>query len=102
MANGIASQITDIDCCMHQYRQAHQCMTVVTTHDMVVMVEMGSPCTWQLHEEVHGTLHAFSDNGWIDTELFDVWFNNLFLSYAPAVRPCIAAIDGWTPHTLLT
>ena len=48
--------------------------------------------------EVHGTLHAFSDNGWIDTELFDVWFNNLFLRYAPAVRPLLLLMDGHSTH----
>ena len=26
--------------------------------------------------EVRGTVHAFSDNGWIDQELFDIWFHN--------------------------
>ena len=48
--------------------------------------------------EVRGTLHAFSDNGWIDTELFEVWFNNLFLRYAPPVRPLLLLMDGHSTH----
>lgn len=48
--------------------------------------------------EVRGTLHAFSENGWIDTELFNIWFNNLFLRYAPAVRPLLLLMDGHSTH----
>lgn len=48
--------------------------------------------------EVRGTLHAFSSNGWIDQELFDIWFNNLFLLYAPSVRPLLLLMDGHSTH----
>ena len=48
--------------------------------------------------EVHGMLHAFSCNGWIDQELFDIWLNYLFLLYAPSVRPLILLIDGHSTH----
>ena len=48
--------------------------------------------------EVHGTLNAFSNNGWIDQELFDLWFGNLFLKYAPSIRPLPLLMDGHTSH----
>lgn len=48
--------------------------------------------------EVHGTLNAFSANGWIDQELFDLWFDNLFLKYAPSVRPLLLLMDGHSSH----
>lgn len=51
-----------------------------------------------LKGQVHGTLYAFSSNGWIDQELFDLWFHNLFIKYAPSVRPLILLMDGHTTH----
>ena len=48
--------------------------------------------------EVRGTLHAFSSSGWIDHELFDIWFNNQFLKYTPAVRPLPLLMDEHTTH----
>ena len=48
--------------------------------------------------EVRGTLHAFSDSGWIDMELFDVWFNRVFLRYTPAARPILLLMDGHSTH----
>ena len=48
--------------------------------------------------EVRGTVHAFSDNGWIDQELFDIWFHNVFLQYAPAIRPLLLLMDGHSTH----
>lgn len=47
--------------------------------------------------KVHGILNAFSNNSWIDQELFDLWFDNLVLKYAQA----IAFAYGWgIPHTI--
>ena len=39
--------------------------------------------------EVAGTIYGLSDKGWINGELFYVWFRNLFLSYAPPCRPLL-------------
>ena len=36
--------------------------------------------------EIPGTIYGLSDRGWIDRELFNIWFNNHFLRYAPPVR----------------
>ena len=48
--------------------------------------------------EVRGTVHAFSDNGWIDQELLDIWFHNIFLQYTSAIRPVLLLIDGHSTH----
>ena len=36
--------------------------------------------------EVPGTMYGLSSNGWIDTELFEMWFRHHFLAYAPPIR----------------
>ena len=38
-------------------------------------------------EEVPGTVYGLSSNGWIDQELFDLWFSKHFLRYAPHYCP---------------
>ncbi len=47
---------------------------------------------------VRGTVHAHSENGWMDKELFDIFFNNLFLRAAPSVRPLLLLMDGHSSH----
>ncbi len=53
--------------------------------------------------EVPGTIYGLSAKGWIDYELFDVWFNNHFLHYAPSARPLLLLMDKgfyhFLPHT---
>jgi len=48
--------------------------------------------------EVPGTLYGLSRKGWIDQELFDAWFNSLFLKYAPLTRPIFLLMDGHSSH----
>ena len=48
--------------------------------------------------EVPGTIYGLSSKGWIDHELFDVWFNNHFLRYIPAARPILLMLDGHSSH----
>ena len=48
--------------------------------------------------EVPGTIYGLSAKGWIDHELFDVWFNNHFLRYAPSARPLLLLMDGHSSH----
>ena len=49
--------------------------------------------------EVSGTIYGLSSKGWIDCELFDVWFNNHFLRYIPSARPVLLLLDGVTHPT---
>ena len=48
--------------------------------------------------EVPGTIYGLSKKGWIDYELFDVWFNNHFLRHVPTVRPILLMLDGHSSH----
>ena len=48
--------------------------------------------------EVPGTIYGLSENGWIDRELFYIWFRKLFLTYAPACRPLLLLVDGHSSH----
>ena len=48
--------------------------------------------------EVPGTVYGLSKKGWIDCELFDAWFINHFLRYAPTARPVLLMLDGHSSH----
>ena len=48
--------------------------------------------------EVPGTIYGLSSRGWMDQELFDIWFNNHFLKYAPSTRPLLLLLDGHSSH----
>ena len=48
--------------------------------------------------EVPETIYALTDNGWSNSEVFDIWFNNHFLMYAPTARPLLLLMDGHSSH----
>ena len=48
--------------------------------------------------EVPGTIYGLSTKGWIDQELFDLWFTQHFLRYAPLIRPLLLLMDGHSSH----
>ena len=48
--------------------------------------------------ELPGTIYGLSSKGWIDSELFNMWFNSHFLRYAPPVRPLLLLMDGHSTH----
>ena len=48
--------------------------------------------------EIPGTIYGLSDKGWIDQELFKLWFHHHFLWYAPTVRPLLLLMDGHSSH----
>ena len=45
--------------------------------------------------EVPGTAYGTSKNGWVDSELFELWFKHHFLMYAPPAWPLLLG----TPRT---
>ena len=49
-------------------------------------------------DEVPGTFYGLSNNGWMDTELFEEWFKNHFLVHAPSVRPLVLLLNGHSSH----
>ena len=48
--------------------------------------------------EVPGTIYGLSKNGWIDTDLFLLWFKVHFLAYVPPIRPLLLLLDGHLTH----
>ena len=48
--------------------------------------------------EVPGTMYGLSKNGWMDMELFELWFNHHFLAHVPPVRPILLMMDGHSTH----
>ena len=48
--------------------------------------------------EVPGTVYGLSKKGWIDGDLFDLWFSHHFLAHAPPVRPLLLLMDGHSSH----
>jgi len=48
--------------------------------------------------EVPGMMYGLSANGWMDTELFELWFKHHFLAYVPPTRPLLLLIDGHSSH----
>lgn len=48
--------------------------------------------------EIPGTVYGLSDKGWIDGELFQLWFKKHFLCYAPTSHPLLLLLDGHSSH----
>ena len=48
--------------------------------------------------ELPGTMYGLSDSGWVDSEIFESWFTNHFLVYAPPARPLLLLMDGHSSH----
>ena len=87
-SSGDKSQITIVGC----VNAAGNC-----TPPMVILDRKTLPPYFTVGE-VPGTLYGLSPRGWIDQELFDIWFSNIFLRYAPTVRPLLLLLDGHSSH----
>ena len=48
--------------------------------------------------EIPGTLYGLSGKGWIDSQLFEEWFEGHFLRHAPPQRPLLLLLDGHSSH----
>ena len=48
--------------------------------------------------EVPGTMYGLSSNGWMDTELFELWFKHHFFMHVPSCRPILLMMDGHSTH----
>ena len=44
------------------------------------------------------TVYGLSKKGWIDGELFEMWFSRHFLAHAPPIRPILLLMDGHSSH----
>ena len=49
-------------------------------------------------DDMPGTMYGLSDKGWMDIELFELWFIHHFLVYAPPARPLLLLLDGHSSH----
>ena len=47
--------------------------------------------------EISGNSYGLSEKGWIDGEIFEEWFEDHFLKFAPAQRPLLL-LDGHSSH----
>ena len=56
------------------------------------------PFISQARAQVPGTIYGLSRKGWIDGELFELWFCRHFLTHAPPVRPILLLMDGHSSH----
>ena len=48
--------------------------------------------------EVPGTMYGLSDNGWVNMQLFKLWFSEHFLKHAVGDRPLLLLLDGHSSH----
>jgi len=55
------------------------------------------PSEWAIGE-VSGTSYGLSPSGWINSNLFQQWFEKHFLLYIPAARPVLLLLDGHASH----
>ena len=88
MSSGLKSQITVVGC----VSAGGQCVP-----PMVIWDRKNLPPELAVGE-VPGTIYGLSMKGWIDQELFDLWFTQHFLRYAPTVRPLLLLMDGHSSH----
>lgn len=87
-SSGDKSQITVLACCS---------ASGYTIPPFVILDRLS--LTPELTEgEVPGTIYGLSKKGWIDGELFELWFCRHFLAYVPPVRPLLLLMDGHSSH----
>ena len=48
--------------------------------------------------EVPGTRYGLSNNGWVDMELFKLWFSDHFLKHTVGDRPLLLLLEGHSSH----
>ena len=88
ITSGDKTQITVVAC----VSAAGYCLPPMVIWDRKTL----SPCLTE--GEVPGTIYGLSSKGWMDQELFDLWFNNHFLRYVPSSRPLLLLMDGHSSH----
>ena len=85
---GDKSQITAVGC-VNAAGQAIPPMVVWDRKTMAPKLAEG---------EVPGTIYGMSPKGWMDQDLFDLWFTHHFLRYASGERPLLLILDGHSSH----
>lgn len=88
VSSGDKSQITVVGCCS---------AAGIAVPPMVIFDRKSLRAEYT-EGEVPGTIYALSKSGWIDSELFELWFSNHFLAHAPPIRPLLLLLDGHSSH----
>ena len=88
VSGGVKTQITIVGC----VSAGGQCLP-----PMVIWDRKNLPPELAVGE-VPGTIYGLSSKGWIDQELFNLWFSQHFLRYAPPARPLLLLLDGHSSH----
>ena len=88
VGSGDKSQITVLSCCS---AAGYALPPFVIFDRMALKPELTTG-------EVPGTVYGLSRKGWIDGELFYLWFTRHFLAYAPSARPLLFLMDGHSSH----
>ena len=88
VSSGDKSQITVVGCCS---------AAGTSLPPMVVFDRQRLRPEWT-EGEVPGTVYGLSKSGWIDAELFELWFSKHFLAFAPPTRPLLLLLDGHSSH----
>lgn len=86
--SGNRAQITVLSCCS---AAGYAIPPLVVFDRKILKPEMAN-------EEVPGTMYGMSSSGWMDAELFDLWFRHHFLAHAPPARPLLLLLDGHSSH----
>ena len=88
VSSGVKHQVTVVAC----VSAAGQCLPPMVIWDRKTLspdLAVG---------EVPGTIYGLSNKGWMDSELFHLWFERHFLRFAPAIRPLLLLMDGHSSH----
>lgn len=86
--SGDKSQITVLSCCN---ATGYALLPFVIFDRMTLKPELTVG-------EVPRTVYGLPKTGWIDGDLFDLWFSRHFLSHAPPMRPLLLLVDGHSSH----
>ena len=88
VSSGASTHITVLACCS---ASGYSMLPLIIFEGKVLKQELADG-------EVPGTMYALSSSGWVDSEIFDLWFTHHFLPHAPGVRPLLLLLDGHSSH----
>ena len=88
VSSGVKTQITVLSCCN---AGSYVIPPLIIFDRKAIKAEMTVG-------EVPGSMYGTSDSGWIDGDLFDLWFRHHFLTHAPPLRPLLLLLDGHSSH----
>ena len=87
-SSGNKNQVTVV-ACVNAAGNAMPLMSYLTQKNLNIDWTLG---------EMPGTTYGLSINGWINMELFRLWFTKHFLQHAVSARPLLLLMDGHSSH----